>query len=76
MTMARARSLEGPWETCLAIPILTHRPTDHPVQVTGHADLVPLDADAEHPDGDWDGRLRRRRSGADVDPRTEVRITL
>ncbi|WP_218123026.1 glycoside hydrolase family 43 protein [Actinomyces ruminicola] len=49
VTMARARELTGPWEQHPGNPILTHRSTDHPVQATGHADLVPLDAD------DWDG---------------------
>ncbi|MCL3777397.1 MULTISPECIES: glycoside hydrolase family 43 protein [unclassified Actinomyces] len=52
VTMARARSLEGPWEECPTNPVLTHRSTDHPVQATGHADLVPLDGEG---DGDWDG---------------------
>ena len=30
----------GPFEGCPANPILTHRSTTHPVQNTGHADLV------------------------------------
>lgn len=55
VTMARARSLEGPWEEHPTNPYLTHRSTDHPVQATGHADLVPLDSSAEQPDGDWEG---------------------
>ncbi|WP_136313151.1 glycoside hydrolase family 43 protein [Actinomyces procaprae] len=49
VTMARARELTGPWEQHPGNPILTHRSTDHPVQATGHADLVPLD------DAGWDG---------------------
>lgn len=55
VTMARSRSLDGPWEENPFNPVLTHRSTDHPVQATGHADLVPLDVDDEHPDGSWDG---------------------
>ena len=47
VTVARARSLEGPYEPAPANPILTHRSTTHPVQNTGHADLV------ECADGSW-----------------------
>lgn len=47
VTVARARSLEGPWETAPHNPILTHRGLDRPVQNAGHADLV------EGPDGRW-----------------------
>ena len=47
VTVARARTLEGPYEPAPANPILTHRSTTHPVQNTGHADLV------ERPDGSW-----------------------
>ncbi|WP_410613377.1 family 43 glycosylhydrolase [Amycolatopsis sp. lyj-109] len=47
VTLARARSLEGPYEPAPANPILTHRSTTHPVQNTGHADLV------ECADGSW-----------------------
>lgn len=46
-TIARAHTLDGPWESAPANPILTHRGTDHPVQNTGHADLVRL------ADGSW-----------------------
>ena len=46
-TIARARELDGPWQTPPQNPILTHRSTDHPVQNVGHADLV------ESPDGSW-----------------------
>ena len=37
----------GPFEGCPHNPILSHRSTDHPVQNTGHADLV------QAPDGSW-----------------------
>lgn len=55
VTMARSRSLDGPWEENPFDPVLTHRSTSHPVQATGHADLVPLDVDDAHPDGSWEG---------------------
>ncbi|WP_437773439.1 family 43 glycosylhydrolase [Arthrobacter sp. KNU40] len=47
VTIARSRSLAGPWESNPANPILSHRSTSSPVQNTGHADLV------ETPDGQW-----------------------
>ena len=47
VSIARGRSQEGPFEPCPANPILTHRGTDHPIQNTGHADLV------QGPDGSW-----------------------
>ena len=47
VAVARARSPRGPWEPCPTNPILTHRGTDHPIQSTGHADLVTT------PDGQW-----------------------
>ncbi|MDX3191714.1 family 43 glycosylhydrolase [Streptomyces sp. MN03-5084-2B] len=47
VTIARSRSLDGPYEAAPANPILTHRSTTHPVQNTGHADLVEL------ADGSW-----------------------
>ncbi|SDY66358.1 glycoside hydrolase family 43 protein [Herbiconiux ginsengi] len=47
VTVARSRSLEGPFEPDPANPILTHRSTAQPVQATGHADLVELS------DGSW-----------------------
>ncbi|MDU6150646.1 MAG: family 43 glycosylhydrolase [Actinomyces urogenitalis] len=50
VTMARSRELTGPWEPHPANPVLTHRSTDHPVQATGHADLVPLEGDEA-----WEG---------------------
>lgn len=47
VTMARARTLDGPWEPAPGNPLLTHRSSSHPVQNTGHADLV------RRPDGTW-----------------------
>ncbi|SDL66821.1 Beta-xylosidase [Glycomyces sambucus] len=47
VTIARADRPEGPYEACPHNPVLTHRSTPHPVQNTGHADLV------ETADGGW-----------------------
>jgi xylan 1,4-beta-xylosidase len=47
VTVARSRTLDGVWEAAPRNPILSHRSTAHPVQNTGHADLVEL------PDGTW-----------------------
>jgi xylan 1,4-beta-xylosidase len=47
VTVARARELDGPWEPAPHNPILSHRSLDHPVQNTGHGDLVQLS------DGSW-----------------------
>jgi len=47
VTIARARTLDGPFEEAPHNPILTHRSTDHPVQNTGHGDLLQL------ADGSW-----------------------
>jgi beta-xylosidase len=47
VSIARASSPVGPWESCPANPILSHRSTDRPIQNTGHADLV------EAADGSW-----------------------
>ncbi|MGI5242035.1 glycoside hydrolase family 43 protein [Dactylosporangium sp. CA-139066] len=47
VSIARGRHPGGPFEPCPANPILTHRGTDHPIQNTGHADLV------QKPDGTW-----------------------
>jgi hypothetical protein len=47
VTVARSASPSGPFEACPTGPVLTHRGTDHPVQNTGHADLV------HRPDGSW-----------------------
>ncbi len=40
VSIARGPSPVGPWESCPANPILSHRSTDRPIQNTGHADLV------------------------------------
>lgn len=47
VTVARGRSIDGPFERNPANPVLTHRSLDHPVQSTGHADVVEL------VDGSW-----------------------
>ena len=47
VSIARGRTPDGPFEPCPANPVLTHRGTDHPIQNTGHADLV------QAPDGSW-----------------------
>jgi beta-xylosidase len=47
VTVARSRRPSGPFEGCPANPILSHRSSSHPVQNTGHADLV------QAPDGTW-----------------------
>jgi xylan 1,4-beta-xylosidase len=47
VSVARSRSITGPYEGNPANPILTHRSTANPVQNTGHADLVAL------PSGQW-----------------------
>lgn len=45
--VARSTSPEGPFTAAPHNPLLTHRSTTHPVQNTGHADLVDLT------DGSW-----------------------
>jgi len=47
VSVARGPSPVGPWESCPANPILSHRSTDKPIQNTGHSDLV------EATDGSW-----------------------
>jgi beta-xylosidase len=47
VSIARGTSPNGPFEPCPHNPILTHRGREHPVQNTGHADLV------QGPDGSW-----------------------
>jgi xylan 1,4-beta-xylosidase len=47
VSIARGFAPDGPFEPCPVNPILTHRGTDHPIQNTGHADLV------QGPDGSW-----------------------
>lgn len=46
-TIARARKLDGPFESAPNNPFLTHRSQASPVQNVGHADLIELD------DGSW-----------------------
>ena len=47
VSVARARTLRGPFEPGPANPFLTHRGTNQPIQATGHADMV------EAVDGSW-----------------------
>ncbi|GIJ28558.1 glycoside hydrolase 43 family protein [Micromonospora qiuiae] len=47
VSIARSRSIRGPFEPGPANPFLTHRSTDRPIQATGHADLV------QAADGSW-----------------------
>jgi len=47
VSIARGPAPSGPFEPCPHNPVLTHRGTDHPIQNTGHADLV------QGPDGSW-----------------------
>ena len=47
VSIARGPTPTGPFEPCPANPVLSHRGTDHPVQNTGHADLVRA------PDDSW-----------------------
>lgn len=47
VSVARATRPEGPYVGAPVNPVLSHRSTTHPVQNTGHADLV------ENPDGSW-----------------------
>ncbi|NUR58696.1 MAG: glycoside hydrolase family 43 protein [Catenulispora sp.] len=47
VSIARGPAPSGPFEANPANPILTHRGLQHPVQNTGHADLV------QGPDGSW-----------------------
>ena len=47
VSVARSASPDGPWESCPANPILSHRSTGSPIRNTGHADLV------EAADGRW-----------------------
>ena len=47
VSVARSRRPDGPFEGAPANPIFSHRSTMHPVQNTGHADLV------ETGDGSW-----------------------
>lgn len=47
ISMARSRSIEGPYESCPHNPLLSHRSTANPIQSTGHADFF------EDTDGHW-----------------------
>ncbi|MFH9470782.1 glycoside hydrolase family 43 protein [Streptomyces clavifer] len=47
MSVARSRTLPGPFEPHPDNPVLSHRSTGHPVQNTGHGDLVQAH------DGTW-----------------------
>ncbi len=47
ISIARGPAPSGPFEPCPANPIVTHRSTDHPIQNTGHGDLVQAS------DGSW-----------------------
>src|SRR5262249_31155317 len=47
VSVARSRAITGPFVGNPGNPILTRAGTDHPVQNTGHADLLEL------PDGTW-----------------------
>ncbi|GAA1968123.1 glycoside hydrolase family 43 protein [Catenulispora subtropica] len=47
VSIARGPTPNGPFEPHPGNPILTHRGIEHPVQSTGHADLV------QGPDGSW-----------------------
>lgn len=47
LTISRSKHPYGPFESYEGNPILTHRSLNHPIQATGHADLV------QHTDGSW-----------------------
>jgi xylan 1,4-beta-xylosidase len=47
VAIARGPAPDGPFEPWSTNPILSHRSTDHPIQNTGHGDLV------QAPDGSW-----------------------
>lgn len=47
LTISRSKNLYGPFESYEGNPIMTHRSKNHPIQATGHADLV------QHTDGSW-----------------------
>lgn len=47
VSVARSRTINGPFEPGPVNPILTHRSTNQPIQATGHADLV------EDTSGNW-----------------------
>lgn len=47
VTIAASDRPDGPFESCPTKPVLTHRSLSHPIQATGHADLVQAE------DGAW-----------------------
>lgn len=47
ISIARGDTPWGPWEACPYNPILSHRSLDHPIQTTGHGDIV------QAPNGSW-----------------------
>jgi xylan 1,4-beta-xylosidase len=47
VTVARSDNPYGPFASCPHNPILSHRSLDHPIQATGHADLIQTH------DGSW-----------------------
>lgn len=47
VTLAAGDRPDGPFESCPDNPVLSHRSTPHPIQATGHADLV------QATDGSW-----------------------
>ncbi|MDT0123129.1 glycoside hydrolase family 43 protein [Paenibacillus sp. RRE4] len=47
VTVARSANPFGPYESAPNNPVLSHRSTGHPIQATGHADLI------EAHDGSW-----------------------
>ena len=58
VTMARARTITGPYEAYEGNPVLTNRGTDEYFQTVGHADLF------EDEDGNWWGLALATRSGS------------
>ena len=40
ITIARSKSMKGPYESCPFNPVLTNRSTSKPIKAVGHADLV------------------------------------
>lgn len=47
ISVARSRSVDGPYESCPHNPLLSHRSTANPLQSTGHGDFI------EDANGDW-----------------------
>lgn len=47
LTIARSRSIDGPYEACHRNPVLTNRSLPLPIKAVGHADLVQAQ------DGSW-----------------------